>query len=76
MNTSKIQIVPINAHSDGDISHQPKKDWRLVDPPHIYLEKVASLWMEKRGELKPGKFISNRPLIYLGVVTRFKRLTA
>ena len=49
------EIVPIELHSDGDTTHRPKPEWKLVDPPTIYLEKLGTLWMEARGQAKPGK---------------------
>jgi hypothetical protein len=50
-------VVPIRPGSDGDATHQPDHSTHtLVDPPTLYLEKIASLWMESRGEALPGKF--------------------
>ena len=55
MASPNVQIIPINPHSDGDATRHPKPQWALVDPPHIYLEKLAVQWLEKRGErLAPG----------------------
>ncbi|OCL09808.1 hypothetical protein AOQ84DRAFT_375512 [Glonium stellatum] len=48
-------VVPIRPGSDGDATHQPDRSTHtLVDPPTLYLEKIASLWMESRGEALPG----------------------
>jgi hypothetical protein len=49
-------IVPIKPGSDGDSSHRPAgPSYRLVDPPSIYLEKLASAWVQRRGStLQPG----------------------
>lgn len=48
-------VVPIRPGSDGDATHQPDHSTHtLVDPPTLYLEKIASLWMESRGEALPG----------------------
>ena len=50
-------VVPIRPGSDGDATHRPDHSTHtLVDPPTLYLEKIASLWMESRGEALPGKF--------------------
>ena len=51
-----VQIVPINTFSDGDPSHVPKTAvyWK-EDPPNLYLEKIAILWMQHRGESIAGK---------------------
>lgn len=51
-----VEIVPIHPFSDGDPSHVPKAEWTLVNPPTIYLEKLATSWIENQGLLKPGKF--------------------
>ena len=49
-------VVPIQPGSDGDATHRPDRSTHtLVDPPTLYLEKIASLWMESRGEVLPGK---------------------
>ena len=49
-------VVPIRPGSDGDATHRPDRSTHtLVDPPTLYLEKIASLWMESRGEALPGK---------------------
>ena len=50
MTTSRVQILNIEPHSDGEASHRPKPEWQLLDPPHIYLEKLALLWLHERGE--------------------------
>ncbi|KAJ9657762.1 hypothetical protein H2201_008075 [Coniosporium apollinis] len=49
-------VVPINPGSDGDSSHRPTvaTHWP-IDPPTIYLEKLAALWMASRGETVPGE---------------------
>jgi hypothetical protein len=48
--------VPINPGSDGDSSHRPAGPiYRKVDPPTIYLEKLATAWLKHKGEsLQPG----------------------
>ncbi|KAI9656506.1 MAG: hypothetical protein M1821_004713 [Bathelium mastoideum] len=49
------RIVSINTFSDGDSNQRPKGPGvSKVDPPQIYLEKIASLWMSHRGESVPG----------------------
>ncbi|KAF2458163.1 hypothetical protein BDY21DRAFT_214352 [Lineolata rhizophorae] len=45
-------IIPLpSSFSDGDPNHQPGKHGTyLVDPPTIYLEKLADWWMRHRGQ--------------------------
>ncbi|KAI9817154.1 MAG: hypothetical protein M1827_001266 [Pycnora praestabilis] len=50
---SETVIVPINDHSDGDLSHRPTAASLSRIDPGIYLEKVAAKWMEDRGEAVP-----------------------
>ncbi|KAL9052406.1 MAG: hypothetical protein Q9162_005436 [Coniocarpon cinnabarinum] len=46
-----VQIVPINGHTDGDPSHRPNDElWTIIDPPTIYLEKIAVQWLQVRGQ--------------------------
>ena len=50
------QIVPINEYSDGDPSHRPNNpQWTVVDPPLIYLDKLATGWMEHQGKGNKSK---------------------
>lgn len=47
--------VRIPPQSDGNAAHVPKtSQFTIVDPPILYLEKLATLWMEKQGQAKPG----------------------
>lgn len=49
-------VVPIEPYSDGDPTHCPTRaEYRLQDPPAIYLEKLAESWMKERGEFHKGK---------------------
>lgn len=47
-----ILVVPINNYSDGDQSHRPPAHYTNFDNDEGYLEKLATLWMEHRGEKK------------------------
>ncbi|KAF9635892.1 Transcription-silencing protein Clr2 [Lasiodiplodia theobromae] len=48
-------VVPIEPYSDGDPTHCPTRaEYRLQDPPAIYLEKLAESWMKERGEFHKG----------------------
>ncbi|KAL0264576.1 hypothetical protein SLS55_000526 [Diplodia seriata] len=48
-------VVPIEPYSDGDPTHCPSRaEFRLQDPPSIYLEKLAESWMKERGEYHKG----------------------
>ncbi|OJD35831.1 transcription-silencing protein clr2 [Diplodia corticola] len=48
-------VVPIEPYSDGDPTHCPNRaEFRLQDPPSIYLEKLAESWMKERGEFHKG----------------------
>ncbi|PSN67090.1 hypothetical protein BS50DRAFT_610358 [Corynespora cassiicola Philippines] len=51
---ARVVVVPLRGGSDGDPTHVPKgQGHTIVDPPTIYLEKIAKLWMEDRGEAQP-----------------------
>jgi hypothetical protein len=48
-------IVPLKPGSDADATHRPVGTaYALVDPPTLYLEKLAQQWMKARGESRPG----------------------
>ncbi|KAF2638215.1 hypothetical protein P280DRAFT_78409 [Massarina eburnea CBS 473.64] len=48
-------VVPLRAASDGDPTHRPVgTGYTEVDPPTLYLEKIATEWMRARGEAAPG----------------------
>ncbi|CAI6268078.1 unnamed protein product [Periconia digitata] len=52
---SRRIVVPLRPFSDGDPSHKPTNPaMKQVDPPTIYLEKLADEWMKTRDEAKPG----------------------
>ncbi|KAF2839296.1 hypothetical protein M501DRAFT_1003873 [Patellaria atrata CBS 101060] len=54
LNTTGMIIVRINSGSDGDSTHQPtSSSITLVDPPGIYLEKIATLWMKEQRRDRP-----------------------
>jgi hypothetical protein len=41
--------------SDGDALHVPRQgQYTQLNPPTLYLEKLAQQWMENRGEAQPG----------------------
>jgi hypothetical protein len=47
--------VPLKPGSDADATHRPVgTTYVLVDPPTLYLEKLAQQWMQARGETRPG----------------------
>ena len=47
--------VPLKPGSDADATHRPGDGgYTLVDPPTLYLEKLAQQWMKARGEPRPG----------------------
>ncbi|OAL54023.1 hypothetical protein IQ07DRAFT_584608 [Pyrenochaeta sp. DS3sAY3a] len=63
MLSSARVVVPLRPGSDGDATHVPKQGTKYseVDPPTLYLEKLAQLWMDARGEARPGvKYILER----------------
>lgn len=48
-------VVPLRPGSDGDATHRPVgASFSQVDPPTLYLEKLADQWMKRRGEARPG----------------------
>ncbi|KAF2277848.1 uncharacterized protein EI97DRAFT_274949 [Westerdykella ornata] len=47
-------IVPLRRGSDGDPTHRPDKPTFTQADPRNYLEKLATLWMQARGERLPG----------------------
>lgn len=56
-------VVPLKPGSDGDYTHRPSdhSKYTVMDPPTLYLEKVAMQWMQDRGEARPGiKYILER----------------
>lgn len=47
--------VPLKSGSDADATHRPVGTaYVLVNPPTLYLEKLAHQWMQARGETRPG----------------------
>ncbi|KAF2246656.1 hypothetical protein BU26DRAFT_521103 [Trematosphaeria pertusa] len=54
MSTRRI-VVPLRPGSDGDATHKPTSpSYSEVNPPTIYLERLAAQWMQARGEAVPG----------------------
>lgn len=48
-------VVPLRPGSDGDASHRPRDPAiKEVDPPTLYLEKLAAQWMKSRGLASAG----------------------
>ena len=58
----KTKVISINTFSDGDATHEPKAPgYSKVEPPDVYLEKIATLWMNHRGESVTGvRYVLNR----------------
>ena len=55
-----IKIVPINDHSDGDPSNRPSNpEWTIINPPTLYLEKLAKGWLEAQGQPTYGSKYSD-----------------
>ncbi|KAI9725677.1 MAG: hypothetical protein M1828_002962 [Chrysothrix sp. TS-e1954] len=44
------KIIDVKSYSDGDPSHCPGAGWVAVVPPTIYLEKLATLWVQNHGQ--------------------------
>lgn len=54
--SSRRVVVRLTATSDGDPTHAPSDPERKeVDPPTIYLEKVADQWMKNRGQFRKNE---------------------
>ena len=70
-----IQIVRINDVSDGDSKHRPSDAWTVVDPPTIYLEKLASQWLEARGEQVLKGMLALSGVNSLEAISRHKATT-
>jgi hypothetical protein len=51
----KRVIVRLRPGSDADPTHVPKqRHYTQVNPPTLYLEKIADQWMAAKGETRPG----------------------
>ncbi|KAF2093519.1 hypothetical protein NA57DRAFT_48274 [Rhizodiscina lignyota] len=64
---SNIVIVDAPDASDGDPTHRPEgAQYKLCNPPNIYLEKLGTGWMKHRGKAKPGMryFLKKLPTGY------------
>ncbi|KAJ8110631.1 hypothetical protein OPT61_g6570 [Boeremia exigua] len=60
-------VVHLRPGTDGDATHTPKPgSHEQLDPPVLYLEKLADQWMQARGEAQSGvKYIlENLPAGY------------
>jgi hypothetical protein len=53
--TVRRVVVPLWPGSDGDATHRPKNAAYIPADDSLYLEKLASRWMEARGEAVSGK---------------------
>ena len=52
--TARPIVVPLKAGcSDGDATHRPSASHTEIRPT-LYLEKVATMWMQDRGDARPG----------------------
>ena len=50
-------VVPINAYSDGNPKKRPTgRNYTCIDPL-FWLQKVATQWMNDKGEVVPGELI-------------------
>jgi hypothetical protein len=48
-------VVRLRPGSDGDATHVPKQGhYTQINPPTLYLEKIADQWMAAKGEGRPG----------------------
>ncbi|KAF2112163.1 hypothetical protein BDV96DRAFT_602611 [Lophiotrema nucula] len=48
-------VVPLRPGSDGDASHSPPNpNFSQINPPTLYLDKIGTMWMQRRGEARPG----------------------
>jgi hypothetical protein len=53
--SKKTVVVRLRPGSDADAMHRPVgSSFTEVNPPTIYLEKIATEWMKARGEAQPG----------------------
>jgi hypothetical protein len=53
--SSRRVVVRLRPGSDGDATHVPTPGTLTqVDPPTLYLEKIADQWMQARGEARAG----------------------
>lgn len=56
-----IEIVQVSSGSDGDATHLPPIPdsgglaWKMVQPPVLYLEKLAERLMKEEHRAEPGK---------------------
>ncbi|KAF1985569.1 hypothetical protein K402DRAFT_394550 [Aulographum hederae CBS 113979] len=66
MSAGGVTVPVIPGASDGDPTHRPKPEWRLVKNPVLYLEKVGTMWMQQRGEALAGihYFLDSLPAGY------------
>ncbi|KAH6642944.1 hypothetical protein C7974DRAFT_113002 [Boeremia exigua] len=54
MSSPRRVVVRLRPGSDGDATHIPKSgSHEQLDPPTLYLEKLAQQWMQIRGEAQP-----------------------
>lgn len=52
-----LQIIKAPDYSDGDPSHRPDTDLRVLIDPELMLEKIAFKWMQDNlDDVEPGKF--------------------
>ncbi len=55
MSSNRVIVRLIPGCSDGDPFHVPPPGLHTrVNPPTLYLEKIGQMWMEHRGEARPG----------------------
>ncbi|KAF2435955.1 hypothetical protein EJ08DRAFT_645623 [Tothia fuscella] len=51
MNGPLLTVPIVHGASDGDATHRPTESrYRKIDPPTLYLEKLATGWMKERGD--------------------------
>ena len=62
-------VVPVNEYSDGSESKWPGAPY-IVSDQELYMTKLATLWMEERGEAKKG---SSSHTITFTVLIHFAR---
>ncbi|KAJ4375486.1 hypothetical protein N0V86_007017 [Didymella sp. IMI 355093] len=55
MSSPRRVVVRLRPGTDGDASHTPKSGTHVeLNPPTLYLEKIADQWMKARGEAQPS----------------------
>ncbi|PGH03086.1 hypothetical protein GX51_04273 [Blastomyces parvus] len=50
-----VKVCIDKTFTDGDVNRWPTESRFEREDPHIYLLKLASMWMKHRGEARPGK---------------------